>query len=330
MTTLGIVGFGGMGLYHARQLQHISDATVLVVVDPIAANQERAREFFGNQRVEIFSNIMQALEKVGVAGWIVASSTATHIPITRAILERGGIVLLEKPIAKSLIEAESIAPLVLEDSTNLMMGHTLLWHRQFKTIQELLKSRGRFKAIYASRPRSEDHRVRYPGETPFSLTMVHDLYTLFALVEGREPIRFSATQREHHEGGADVALAQLHWEDGLLASLRADYLIPDSVAAEVSRDELEIAGDDWSMQLPYDKGFIRLSSSGGLTEIPCELPPRNGVNDFYEDAIRNELEHFIALVRGSAVVPIGARYRDACRIQQWIDRFIALAEEGAS
>lgn len=324
MTSLGIIGFGGMGAYHARQLAHISDVQVRVIVDPLEANQERARQFYsGNVRVarEIDNVIDETVD-----GWIVASSTATHIPITRLLLEQGSRVLLEKPIANESSAAAIISHLVREDSSNLMMGHTLLWHRQFQKLRDLLKDKHAIKAIHATRPRSEDHRVRYPGETPFSLTMVHDLYTLFALVEGAEPIEFTAQQREHRDGGVDVAHAQLLWADGLFASLRADYLIPDSVAAQVINDELEISGADWSIVLPYDRGILHTRSEAGLSDIDCPLPERAGVSDYYEDAIRSELEHFIALINDKASVPIGARYHDACRIQGWIDRFIALAQ----
>ncbi len=327
MTSLGIAGFGGMGAYHARQLAHIPEVHVRIIVDPLVTNQERAREFYSDN-VKVAGEIDSALgEKVD--GWIVSSATATHIPITRAILENGSRVLLEKPIAKSSAEAASIAHLVRKDSSNLMLGHTLLWHRQFRKLQELLREQGAVKAIHTTRPRSEDHRVRYPGETPFSLTMVHDLYTLFALVGGAEPIHFTAQQREHAEGGVDLAHAQLLWADGLFASLRADYLIPDSVAKTVSSDEIEVAGTDWSIHLPYDKGTLRTMNKTGISSVDCPLPQRAGVSDFYEDAVRNELEHFIALLEGKASVPVGARYHDACRIQGWIDRFIALAQREA-
>ena len=325
MKTLGIVGFGGMGEFHARQLKQMADVHVAVVVDPDGKNLERARTLFARGETKFSLNLESVLEE-GVDGWIVASTTATHIQITRTILEAGGCILLEKPIAATASEALTLAPLVDADSKNLMMGHTLLWHRQFQLLTKELKNRGPIRAIHATRPRSADHRTRYPGETPFSLTMVHDLYTVFALVGGAQPKKLSAQQREHQLGGVDVAHAQLTWPDGVLAGLQADYLIPNDAAADVAGDELEISGDGWSIRLPYDKGFLEVVEQSEVTKIKCELPERVGVTNFYEDAVRSELEHFIALLNDNAAVPIGARYQDACQIQEWIDILIKLAK----
>lgn len=325
MKTLGIVGFGGMGEFHARQLKYMTEVSVAVVVDPNVENLDRASTLFTSGKTKFSQNLKSVLDE-GVDGWIVASTTATHIPITRTILEAGGRVLLEKPIAATASEALTLVPLVDADSKNLMMGHTLLWHRQFQLLTKELKVRGEIRAIHATRPRGADHRTRYPGETPFSLTMVHDLYTVFALMSGAQPKKFSAQQREHHLGGVDVAQAQLTWQDGVFAGLRADYLIPSNAEADVARDELEISGDGWSIRLPYDKGFLEVIDHNGVNEIKCELPNRDGIANFYEDAVRNELEDFIALLNGKVEVPIGARYQDACRIQEWIDRLIALAK----
>lgn len=77
------------------------------------------------------------------------------------------------------------------------------------------------------------------------------------------------------------------------------------MAAQVINDELEISGADWSILLPYDTGILHTRSEAGLSDIDCPLPERAGVSDYYEDAIRSELEHFIALINDKASVPVG-------------------------
>jgi predicted dehydrogenase len=268
---------------------------------------------------------------VKVDGWIVTSSTNTHIEITKLLLEKSCTVLLEKPIASTLVEAEKLRALVKPDSSNLMMGHILLWNKEFQTMKSEANKLGKITAINASRQRSANHRVRYPGESPFAFIMVHDLYTVHSLVEAQEPKRFSAQQRKHDQGGVDLAQAQLGWSDNTYASLVANYLIPDGIPGNGNIDDLTVAGESWHARLLYESGVIQIASKGQVHQVKVDPPMRIGATNFFDDALRSELEHFLLLIAGAASVPVGARYQDACQIQGWIGNFISLTQhEGAT
>ena len=123
---LGIIGFGGMGTMHAEQIGYIENAVVAGIVEPVAVNRKKAEKFFSGQNVAFFDDVETALQHIQVDGWIVTSSTNTHISITQQLLKKGCTVLLEKPIAATLVEAEELRTLVKPDSSNLMMGNILL------------------------------------------------------------------------------------------------------------------------------------------------------------------------------------------------------------
>lgn len=328
---IGIIGFGGMGAMHAEQIGYIENAVVAGVIEPGALNRAKAEKFFSGQDVAFFDDIESALQQVKVDGWIVTSSTSTHIEITKLLLEKGCTVLLEKPIASTLVEAEKLRVLVKPDSSNLMMGHILLWNKEFQTMKSEANKLGKITAINASRQRSADHRVRYPGESPFAFIMVHDLYTVHSLVEAQEPERFSAQQRKHDQGGVDLAQAQLGWSDNTYASLVANYLIPDGIPGNGNIDDLTVAGESWHARLLYESGVIQIASKGQVHQVKVDPPMRIGATNFFDDALRSELEHFLLLIAGTASVPVGARYQDACQIQGWIGNFISLTQhEGAT
>jgi len=328
---IGIIGFGGMGAMHAEQIGYIENAAVAGVIEPGALNRAKAEKFFSGQDVAFFDDIESALLHVKVDGWIVTSSTGTHIEITKLLLENDYTVLLEKPIASTLVEAEKLRALVKPDSSNLMMGHILLWNKEFQTMKSEANKLGKIAAINASRQRSADHRVRYPGESPFAFIMVHDLYTVHSLVEAQEPKRFSAQQRKHDQGGVDLAQAQLGWSDNTYASLVANYLIPDGIPGDGNIDELTVAGESWHARLLYESGVIQIASKGQIHQVNVDPPKRIGATNFFDDALRSELEHFLLLIAGAARVPVGARYQDACQIQGWIGNFISLTQhEGAT
>ena len=328
---IGLIGFGGMGTMHAEQIRHIEDAVVAGIVEPGAVNRKKAEQFFSGEDVALFDDVETALQHLQVDGWIVTSSTSTHITITQQLLERGCTVLLEKPIASTLNEAVELRTLVKPDSSNLMMGHILLWNKEFQALKTEAAKLGKITAINCSRQRCANHRTRYPGESPFALIMVHDLYTVYSLVKAQEPYTFSAQQRKHDQGGVDVAQAQIGWSDNTYASFVANYLIPDDIPGGGNIDELTIAGQAWHLRLLYDSGVIQIASKGQFRQVKVDSPKRIGATNFFDDALRSELEHFFLLIRGVASVPIGARYQDACQIQGWIGNFISLTQhEGAN
>jgi len=325
---IGIIGFGNMGFSHAQQLSYIEGAEIAVVVEPHAANLEKAREYYTGKNVGFFSDLETGLLDSNVDAWIVASSTNSHVEISNRLLESGFKVLLEKPLANSLAEAQNLSSYVQKDSANLMLGHILLWNLEFQLLFEEVKKLGKINVINCSRQRTADHRTNYPGESPFTLTMIHDLYTVFKLLDGQVPINFSAQTREHVQGGVDWAQAQIAWADNVLASFTANFHIPNGTVGGI--DEISLYGDGWLVNLIYDSGVISVTTEKGRSEVKVPLPSRKGATNHFDHALRDEIEHFLKVIQGNASVPLGARYEDACAMQEWLDNLISLTKsEGA-
>ena len=67
-----------------------------------------------------------------------ACSTSEHVHVATKLLRAGKHVLLEKPIAETLTQAESLAPLINADSSNLMLGHIVLFNSEFKQLNSMI------------------------------------------------------------------------------------------------------------------------------------------------------------------------------------------------
>lgn len=329
---LGIVGFGSMGRLHAQQLGYLPNVKISAIVDTQERNRDDARALYSQSGVEIFEDVDQALKATDIRAWVVASSTATHIEVAEKLLNRQCTILLEKPIAATFDEAERIRSLVDANSSNLMMGHILLWHREFRAVQDALSLVGRIHTISASRQRGRDHRLRYPGETPFTLTMVHDLYSVFALMSGAQPYSLSAQQREHEAGGVDLALAEITWRtpEEVVAFFHANFLLPDGAPEGGAIDELQVVGEKGVIRLSYESGYLTVLTPGQTRRVEIPRPSGAGVASFFDDALRSELESFVNVVRNEEKVPVGARYDDACQIQKWIEGFMKSVEIGVT
>ena len=319
---IGLVGFGKMGKEHARQISYLPSMEIALVVEPHAAHLESARAILSSGSTQFFTTLSSALETEGIDGWIITSSTKTHIAIAKELLEKGCIILLEKPIAITGLQASELREVVKTDSSNLMLGHILLWSREFQALQAEVEKRGGITSIHCSRLRPTSHRVEYLGESLFSLVMVHDLYCVQSLMQGAEPLSFAGETRHHVSEGDDLSIGQLQWQDSAIAILEANYFLPTSQFTQAI-DEISVTGEGWYVKLAYESGLITVLDDAGLRTIRVRPFDEEGLDSFFDDALRNEIKHFGALIQGKLPVPSGAKYEDACQVQNWIDRLIS-------
>jgi predicted dehydrogenase len=307
--SIGIVGCGRFGRLHAHTLSSLAEAELVALVD---SRDEVRRELAGEfPSVQVWEDLSTALAESDAEAWIVASSTAAHVSNAKAILEAGRKALVEKPLADDLAEAERLAPLVASDSSNLMAGHIVLFNSEFRELLAELPRRGPIAYIDAVRHRPRTTIDLFPGESPFYLTMVHDLYAVAALMQGAEPQRFSAQHRVV-DGNCDLALAQLQWESGVIASLTASFLTPPGMAPD-GFDRTEVFGHGWCARLQTNPRPIELWDSQARWPLALEIrdAPASGM-------LAEELRLFCRVVRGLEPTPRGARYDDAIQVIRWL------------
>ncbi len=311
---IGVVGLGNFGLLHASTLAGLAEANLVALVTPKKECLEAAAQQF--PETASWTNLDQAIEESDAEAWVVASPTSSHVQITKKLLSAGKTVLLEKPIADSLSEAESLAPLVQADSRNLMLGHILLFNSEFRQLMNEVALREAIHFIDCVRHRPATTIEAYPGESPLHLTMVHDLYLVLVLVNRAQPSCFSVQTHRTHEGICNLALAQLQWPDGRLASFTASFLTPTGKPRD-GYDRMEVFGKDWMARIqsnprPLEVWDEKASWPMGL-EIHIDQESSSGM-------LAEQLRCFCRVVREKQAVPIGATYHDAIQVQGWLDQ----------
>lgn len=309
---VGVVGLGDFGRRHAVTLAALAEAELVALVDTDPRRIDAAS--IAVPGVPCWTNLDHALREAKCQAWVVSTSTASHIEVTRRILSTGLPALVEKPLAANLPEARSLAALVQDDSRNLMLGHIVLFNSEFRELCARTMQLGRIRYFESVRHRSVDHVERFPGEEPFHLLMVHDLYQLQALTGGREPAQFSGRLRLRADGAPDLSLAELSWPDGTIARLTASFLAP-SALGDNGFDRVEVFGDGWGARLspnprPFEWWDNRVSWPMSLEIRSTETP---------SGMLAEELRCFCRVVRGTERVPIGARYNDAIQVMRWLD-----------
>jgi predicted dehydrogenase len=314
---VGVIGLGLFGRQHALTLAGIAEAELVAFV----ARRKESLDAIAAQLPGVpgWLDLERAIEESDAEAWVVATSTAAHVSITRALLAAGKTVLLEKPVSASLQEAESLRPLVKPGSSNLMLGHIVLFNSEFRALQDEVRKRGKILFMDWVRHRPTANRKKFPGETPMHLTMVHDLYATQALLNRAEPEAISAQALRTEAGEIDIVTAQLRWPGGTMASYTATFITPSGMPGN-GYDRMELFGDGWAARMQMNPRPIEVWEEKALWPMALEIraEPTGPAG-----MMAAELRCFCRVVRGLEPVPMGATYEDALQVQRWMDRMEA-------
>ena len=318
---IGVVGLGRFGRLHSLTLAGLAEAKLVGLVARRQASLDTlSAELPG---VPGWTNLQQAILESDAEAWVVACTTADHVTVARTLLAAGKTVLLEKPIADSLSEAESLRPLIRSDSSNLMMGHIVLFNSEFQQLRDEVTARGPISHINCVRHRPASIVADFPGENPLHAAMVHDLYSAQVLTDRAEPTHFSAQYHRTSGGAVDLALAQLRWKHGPVASFAASYLTPSGMPPR-GIDRTEVFGDGWAAQIVPNPRPVEVWSD--RAEWPMALEIRatpSGATGMMAEEIRC----FCRVVRGMQNVPSGATFTDALQVQRWMNQLESCVNE---
>jgi len=319
-----VVGLGRFGRLHSLTLNGLAEAELVGVV----ARREESLRLLAAELPDVngWTSLERAIEECEATAWIVACTTSQHVSVARMLLQAGKTVLLEKPVSDSLDEARSLAPLVQPESVNLMLGHIVLFNSDFRALLEEAAQRGSISYINSVRHRPASIVADFSGENPLHAAMVHDLYMTQALLNRAEPVHFSAQFHRTRSGAVDLALAQLKWSDGPVASFAASYLTPSGMPPR-GFDRTEVFGEGWASRiLPNPRP---LEVWGTQAEWPFALEIRTDESG-PTGMMAEELRCFLRVARGEQPVPVGATYQDALQVQNWMNQLEQIADQSAS
>jgi predicted dehydrogenase len=210
---IAVVGCGHMGRLHAEKLAVLAAegrARFAGAADLELARAEAAARPAGAPAERDFRALLPSCDAL-----VVAVPTVRHFEVVSEALAAGLDVLVEKPIAASLAEAEKLLALARERGRVLQVGHLEWWNAAMQRV------RGEIRA-----PRFvEAHRMGpFPGRaTDVDVVrdlMIHDLDIVQRLL-GEEPERIDAIGVAVLSTEVDIASARLHFPGGCQANFTA-------------------------------------------------------------------------------------------------------------
>jgi predicted dehydrogenase len=207
---VGVIGVGALGHHHARIYASLPGARLVGVYD---ADRKRAEEVAARHGTRAFPHLRELLAEADAVS--VAVPTVDHHRVSRALLEAGKHVLVEKPITATLAEADDLIAEAERHGLVLQVGHV----ERFNPATDVLRRS-------ASRPRFvEVHRLGAFSARSLDIDvvldlMIHDLDIVLAL-DGSDPVQVDAVGVPVLTARVDIANARLRFASGLIANLTA-------------------------------------------------------------------------------------------------------------
>lgn len=212
-----VVGAGALGRHHARILSTLPGVELIAVADPRESIGRAVAEAHCSQWIPDFKSV---IDDVDAASIVVP--TSLHLPVAREFLQRGIPVLVEKPLAGNVPDAEELVSLADAQGTILQVGHIERFNPAMKAARRVY---GQPRYIRAERLspfpfRSTDISVVHD-------VMIHDIDLVLDLVRSKVD-RVESFGLGLMGAGQDVAMARLYFESGCIADLTASRLNPTS------------------------------------------------------------------------------------------------------
>ncbi len=284
---VGVIGVGALGRHHARHLATSTAADLIGVhdLDPI-----RGRTVADEVGVRFFSDPDELLSVVEAV--TIAVPTPVHAAVGLQALDRGRAVLMEKPLAVSIAEADALIAAADRRGVPLVVGHIERFNRAVRAAIPFL---GDIK--YFESTRLAPFQSRGTDVAVILDLMIHDLDLVLYLTRGDAVADVRASGVAVLTPHVDVANARVEFAGGGVANI---------TASRVARDRVR------KLRLFQTNGYLSLDLAAGTgvfmrLRSDRHLAPALHLEDVVEvvaldaperDALGAELESFVRFLRG--------------------------------
>jgi predicted dehydrogenase len=304
---IAVIGVGHLGQHHARLLAAMEHVELVGVVD---TKPGRAAEIASKHGTQAFTDHRDVLERVDAVS--VAVPTESHLDVALPFLDRGIAVLVEKPMASSVADADRLIDAASRRGAVLAAGHTERFNPAFAAALPLV-SNPRFVEVHrlgAFPERSLDIDVIFD-------LMIHDLDLLLAAV-GSDVVSVEAVGVHVLTPRTDIANARLRFGSGCIANLTASRISRDRIRkVRFFQHDSYVSIDFASQEVEVyrlERGEGRPAIQGGKLEVANDEPLRRELADFV-DAVRTKRAPGVTAQAGRDALALATRIADSMAAQ---------------
>jgi predicted dehydrogenase len=221
---VAVIGVGAFGRNHARVYQQLQKAGVVRLVGVVDSNTERADSVARDAECRAFGSIEQMLRTHGeVEAASVAVPTVQHLDVARTLMEAGIDVLIEKPVAATLNEADELIRLAAQHKRIAQVGHLERFNPAVRATLPLINRPMFFEVHRLSvfSPRALDVDVVLD-------LMIHDLDIVLTFAKS-EVKEIRAVGLPILSGKVDIANVRIEFDSGCVANFTASRVSTERV-----------------------------------------------------------------------------------------------------
>ena len=319
MLKAGVLGAGHLGKIHLKLLQQSSKYELIGFYDPIEAYARQVATEFGYTYIESIDALIDDVDVIDIV-----TPTLNHFDCAKKAIESGKHIFIEKPITKTLKEAETLRDLVSMHKVRGQVGHVERFNPAFLAVKDMVEN-----PMFIECHRLAEFNPRGTDVPVVLDLMIHDIDIILSVV--------NSEVKEIHASGVsvisetpDIANARIEFENGCVANLTASRISMKNMRksrffqkdAYISVDFLEKKSEVVKMkdapEQPDDFAMILQNAEGNKKQIYFENPKIHQNN-----AILDELESFAEAIENNTtpIVSLHQGTRALKVAQQIIDNF---------
>ncbi len=259
---VGLAGCGHFGRFHALKSAASASESLIGVFDP---DRKKAAALAAEARTRAFDDIDDLIAAVDAV--IIAAPAEMHFSLAATALRAGKHVLVEKPMAATLQEADELRTLASNAGRVLQVGHLLRYSAEYEAITRRIS-----RPLYIEATRIAPFKPRGTDVSVILDLMIHDLDLILAIVDSpvAQVDAVGAAVSSEHE---DIANARVRFANGCVATITASRISLKTerkmrlfseegyLSADFGKRELVMIGRERGMPLPGTGGFRREAAS---------------------------------------------------------------------
>lgn len=302
---VAVVGCGEFGRNHARVYRELENVEFVGVFDQNAARAREIAQEFGTRAFSSLAELRGAADAATVA-----VPTAAHQEIGCELMELGVDALVEKPMARTVSEADGLIAAAQRTNRILQIGHVERFNPAVRAVEPFVKRPLFFEVhrLGVFTPRSLDVDVIYD-------LMIHDLDILLALV--KEPVEeVRAVGIPVLTDKVDIAHARLEFEGGAVANVTASRVSTERVRKMRFFQESEYISLDYARRDALRVGVKRPGPQPefGFEKLPApEAEPLHAELEAFVDSVKTRVPPKTDGAAGRAALELATRINESIR-----------------
>ncbi len=317
MLKAGVLGAGHLGKIHLKLLQQSKKYDLVGFYDADPINGEKVSKEFGYKYFDSIASLIDAVDMVDIV-----TPTLSHFDCAKDAIEKGKHIFIEKPITKTIQEAETIRVLAEKFHVRGQVGHVERFNPAFTAVKDMIQA-----PMFIETHRLAEFNPRGTDVPVVLDLMIHDIDIILSVVK-------SPVKNVHASGVSvisetpDIANARIEFENGCVANLTASRISMKNMRksrffqkdAYISVDFLEKKSEVVKMkdvpENPDEFAMILQNAEGVKKQIYFENPSienNNAILDELEtfaDAIENNTTPIVTLKHGTEALIVAQQIID--------------------